>query len=85
MFFGRLEERKGIRPFLRLSRLSVDARLARFELHFVGSSSLAWTPERLASELDEAALASLRALESHTALTAHGGAGAVAATRARSL
>ncbi len=68
-YFGRVEDRKGIQPFLRAVAGLGHARLARLELHLLGSTSVAWTPERLAGELGEAALASLRAFEAHTALT----------------
>ena len=68
-YFGRVEDRKGIQPFLRAVAGLGHARLARLELHLLGSASVAWTPERLAGELGEAALASLRGFEAHTALT----------------
>jgi glycosyltransferase involved in cell wall biosynthesis len=59
-FFGRLEERKGIRPFTAgLNSLPADV-LQDVELEFVGRATPAWPPERVSALLSEETQAALR-------------------------
>ena len=59
-FFGRLEERKGIRPFTAgLSSLGAEV-LQDVELEFVGRPTPAWPPEQVSAMLSEEARTALR-------------------------
>jgi glycosyltransferase involved in cell wall biosynthesis len=61
-FFGRLEERKGIRPFAAgLNSLAGDA-LQDVELEFVGRPTPAWPAERVTELLSDETLAALRSV-----------------------
>jgi glycosyltransferase involved in cell wall biosynthesis len=67
-FFGRLEERKGLRPFTSgLNALSPEL-LEKVELEFFGSVTSAWSPERVEDLLSETARRSLRSISFETAL-----------------
>jgi glycosyltransferase involved in cell wall biosynthesis len=67
-FFGRLEERKGIRPFTAgLSSLGGDV-LQDVELEFVGRPTPAWPPERVNALLSEETRAALRGVSFATDL-----------------
>jgi len=67
-FFGRLEERKGVRSFAAgVDALEPDL-LRRIELEFVGRATPAWPPERVEALLSEAPRAALRGLSFHTDL-----------------
>jgi glycosyltransferase involved in cell wall biosynthesis len=62
-FFGRLEERKGLRPFIDALNAMDSKLLAGLELLFVGKPTPAWNVERVRTALSpaiEAALARLR-------------------------
>ena len=53
VFFGRLEERKGIVPFIEaVNALPVDL-LERTDVEFIGRATPAWTPERIGALLSE--------------------------------
>jgi glycosyltransferase involved in cell wall biosynthesis len=67
-FFGRLEERKGIRPFAAgLSSLDPEL-LENVELEFVGRPTPAWPPERVTGLLSDGTRAALRAISFATDL-----------------
>jgi glycosyltransferase involved in cell wall biosynthesis len=67
-FFGRLEERKGLKPFAAaLNALEPDL-LRRVELEFVGAATPAWPRENIEALLDESTKRSLRAISFHTGL-----------------
>jgi glycosyltransferase involved in cell wall biosynthesis len=67
-FFGRLEERKGVRPFAAgVSALEPEL-LERLELEFVGRATPAWPPARVEGLLSESARRSLRGISFHTDL-----------------
>jgi glycosyltransferase involved in cell wall biosynthesis len=59
-FFGRLEERKGLRPFA-AGLNALDPRLLEgIELEFIGTPTTAWTPERVEALLSPTARRALR-------------------------
>jgi glycosyltransferase involved in cell wall biosynthesis len=67
-FFGRLEERKGLEPFLAAVN-GIDARrLAGIELFFVGKETPAWTVERARGALSASVRASLGGVRFDTEL-----------------
>jgi glycosyltransferase involved in cell wall biosynthesis len=67
-FFGRLEERKGLRPFaFGLKAIDPDL-LSRVELEFLGSATPAWPPERVESLLSETTRRALRRISFETTL-----------------
>lgn len=68
VFFGRLEERKGVRPLLSAVESLPPELLCRIELEFVGRATPAWTPERVEAILSDAARASLRGVVFETGL-----------------
>ena len=68
VFFGRLEERKGIRPFAAgLDALEPEL-LSRIEVELVGRATPAWPPERVEALLSAATREALRGLSFHTDL-----------------
>jgi glycosyltransferase involved in cell wall biosynthesis len=68
VFFGRLEERKGLRPFAAgVNALSPDL-LGDVELEFLGGATPAWPRERIEGLFAEETRASLRAISFHTDL-----------------
>jgi O-antigen biosynthesis protein len=67
-FFGRLEERKGLKPFAAgLNTLDPEL-LQRIELEFVGAPTSAWPPERITALLSGSAKAALRRISFETDL-----------------
>jgi glycosyltransferase involved in cell wall biosynthesis len=70
-FFGRLEERKGVRPFIGALNALTPELLERFELEFIGRPTPAWPVERVEHLLSERARAALRGLSFETALDQH--------------
>jgi glycosyltransferase involved in cell wall biosynthesis len=67
-FFGRLEERKGLKPFAAgLNALPPDL-LYGLELEFVGAATPAWPRERIESLFQEQTKKSLRRISFHTDL-----------------
>jgi len=67
-FFGRLEDRKGLKPFLAgLNELDPDL-LQTIELEFVGAPTQAWPPERIRALLSETSRAALRRISFETDL-----------------
>jgi glycosyltransferase involved in cell wall biosynthesis len=69
-FFGRLEERKGLRPFAAAVNALEPELLGRIELEFVGGE-LPWTVERVESLLSAGARAALRGVTFETELDQH--------------
>ena len=70
-FFGRLEERKGLTPFLAgLNSLDPEL-LDGIELDFVGRATPAWTPARIESLLFERTRSALRSVSFATELDQH--------------
>jgi glycosyltransferase involved in cell wall biosynthesis len=68
-FFGRLEDRKGIEPFVAAFAGMRHAHLQRLELVFLGSPTVRWTPARIESELPRDVREALRGLEFRTTLS----------------
>jgi O-antigen biosynthesis protein len=67
-FFGRLEERKGLKPFAAgLNALDPEL-LQRIELEFLGASTRAWPPERITALLSNTAKTALRRISFETNL-----------------
>jgi glycosyltransferase involved in cell wall biosynthesis len=69
-FFGRLEERKGLRPFAAAVNALEPELLGRIELEFVGGE-LPWTVERVEALLSPEARAALRGVTFETELDQH--------------
>jgi O-antigen biosynthesis protein len=70
-YFGRLEERKGVRPFV-AGLNSLDPQLLDgVELEFVGRPTRAWTPDTVEALLSESARQSLRRVSFETELDQH--------------
>ncbi len=67
-FFGRLEERKGVRPFAAAVNALDPELLRRVELEFLGAATPAWPPERVEALLSETARQSLRRISFETEL-----------------
>ena len=68
-FFGRLEERKGVRPFVEGLNLVDPELLRRVEVEFLGRPTPAWPTERVESLLSHDVKASFHtALDQHEAL-----------------
>ena len=71
VFFGRLEERKGLLPFA-AGLNAVDPRLlAGVELEFFGRAAKGWSPERVTALLSERTRESLGAIRFETELDQH--------------
>ena len=70
-FFGRLEERKGLRPFLGALNALEPELLERFELEFIGRPTPAWPVERITSLLSERTRHAVRSVSFETALDQH--------------
>jgi glycosyltransferase involved in cell wall biosynthesis len=69
--FGRLEERKGLRPFAAgLNALDTEL-LANAELEFLGAATGAWPPERIEGLLSVETKRSLRGIRFETNLDQH--------------
>jgi glycosyltransferase involved in cell wall biosynthesis len=67
-FFGRLEERKGLRPFIDAVNAMGAHQLAGLELLFVGKETPSWTSDRVRAALSPPVQASLAALRFETKL-----------------
>lgn len=67
-FFGRLEERKGLRPFAAALNALEPELLRRVELEFVGGATPAWPQERIEALLDDSTKRALRSISFHTGL-----------------
>src|SRR5919201_4748581 len=61
-FFGRLEERKGLRPFAAGLNALPPELLAKVELEFVGAATPAWPPQRIEELLSDDAKRALRGI-----------------------
>jgi glycosyltransferase involved in cell wall biosynthesis len=70
-FFGRLEERKGIRPFLEALNALEPELLHRIELEFIGRPTPPWPAERVSGLLADRTRSALRGLAFETALDQH--------------
>lgn len=68
VFFGRLEERKGLRPFVAGLNLLSPELLRDLELEFLGSATPAWPRERIEGLFTAETRSSLRAISFHTEL-----------------
>src|SRR5262245_39530842 len=70
-FFGRLEDKKGVMPFVEAVN-GLDAELLRrVELDFVGKPTTTWTPDGLRRALSESTRDALRGLSFATELDQH--------------
>jgi glycosyltransferase involved in cell wall biosynthesis len=67
-FFGRLEERKGLRPFVAAVNAVEPELLRRVELEFLGAATPAWPPERIEAMFSKTAKAALRGISFQTRL-----------------
>lgn len=71
-FFGRLEERKGLVPFIEAMNALDRELLSGVELEFVGRATPAWPPERVAAYLSGETRKAVGALSFHTDLDQKG-------------
>jgi glycosyltransferase involved in cell wall biosynthesis len=67
-FFGRLEERKGLKPFIAGVNALDPALLARIELEFLGSATPAWPPSRIETMFTAPVRTALRGVSFQTTL-----------------
>ena len=70
-FFGRFEERKGVRPFVAGINALEPELLEGIELDFLGRDTPVWTPERIDALLSEQAKRALRDVVFETKLDQH--------------
>jgi glycosyltransferase involved in cell wall biosynthesis len=70
-FFGRLEERKGVRPFAEALNALDPALLGDIDVEFLGRPTPPWPVERVAGLLDDATRAAVRGLTFEAALDQH--------------
>jgi glycosyltransferase involved in cell wall biosynthesis len=70
-FFGRLEDRKGIQPFLGALNLLEPELLERVDVEFIGRPTPLWPVERVRNVLSERTRSTLRALSFETTLDQH--------------
>lgn len=70
-FFGRLEERKGVAPFVRALNELEPELLGRLDVDFIGRPTPPWPVERVNGMLSERTRAALRGLSFETALDQH--------------
>ena len=70
-FFGRLEERKGLRPFVAALNALEPELLARLEVEFIGRPTPAWSVERVKGLLSEQTGSALRGISFETTLDQH--------------
>ena len=70
-FFGRFEERKGVRPFVAGINALEPELLEGIELDFLGRETPVWTPERIDAMLSEHAKRALRNVTFETRLDQH--------------
>src|SRR5262249_19600150 len=72
VFFGRLEDRKGVRPFLDAVNTLDPAALAGVELEFLGPPTPSWPPDRVGRLLSAHTTRALRSVEFVTDLERQG-------------
>ena len=70
-FFGRLEDRKGIQPFLGALNLLEPELLQRFDVEFIGRPTPLWPLERVQEVLSDRTRSTLRGLSFETRLDQH--------------
>jgi glycosyltransferase involved in cell wall biosynthesis len=70
-FFGRLEERKGVRPFLAALNALEPELLERFAVEFIGRPTPPWPVQRVTELLYDETRRSLRGLSFETTLDQH--------------
>jgi glycosyltransferase involved in cell wall biosynthesis len=70
-FFGRLEERKGVRPFVQALNMLEPELLERVEIEFLGRSTPAWPVERVTGLFSERTARTLRGVAFESALDQH--------------
>src|SRR5207249_4537022 len=70
-FFGRLEERKGLQPFLGALNALEPELLARVDVEFIGRPTSAWPVERVTELLAESTRQALRGVTFQTTLDQH--------------
>jgi len=70
-FFGRLEERKGVRPFVGALNVLEPELLRKLDIEFIGRPTPPWPVDRISDLLTEQTRAALRALRFETALDQH--------------
>ncbi len=70
-FFGRLEERKGVRPFLAALNALEPELLERFAVEFIGRPTPPWPVDRVTELLFDETRRSLRGLSFETTLDQH--------------
>jgi glycosyltransferase involved in cell wall biosynthesis len=70
-FFGRLEERKGVRPLVGALNSLEPELLARIDVEFIGRPTPPWPVEQVTSLLSERTRTALRGLSFETALDQH--------------
>jgi glycosyltransferase involved in cell wall biosynthesis len=70
-FFGRLEERKGVRPFLAALNALEPELLERLEVEFIGRPTPPWPVDHVTELLSEETRSTLRRLSFETALDQH--------------
>ena len=68
VYFGRLEERKGIAPFVGALNALPPELLSGIELDFLGAPTSQWTPARVEAEMSERTRAALRGVSFETEL-----------------
>jgi glycosyltransferase involved in cell wall biosynthesis len=68
VFFGRLEERKGLKPFAAGLNAVEPELLEKVELEFLGGATPAWPRERIEALLGDETKTSLRSISFHTDL-----------------
>ena len=71
VFFGRLEERKGLRPFAAGLNMLDPKLLDGVELEFLGRATPAWSPERVEALISETARSALAHITFETELDQH--------------
>jgi glycosyltransferase involved in cell wall biosynthesis len=67
-FFGRLEDKKGVRLLIDAANGLASELLAKVELEFVGKPTATWTPERIEFALSDPAKRALRGFSFETSL-----------------
>jgi glycosyltransferase involved in cell wall biosynthesis len=70
-FFGRLEERKGVRPFAAALNELAPELLQRVEVEFVGRPTPPWPVERVSELISDETKSALRGLAFHATLDQH--------------
>jgi O-antigen biosynthesis protein len=68
VYFGRLEKRKGVEPFVGGLNVLAPELLERVEVEFLGSATKHWDPDRVAELISERTRSALRGLSFETAL-----------------